>query len=99
MYRFLELAGYQRKWRTFVPVWNLLLMYDLADAGRGNALWLLGSLPAVMVTAVIAAAVAASDTGVSEGDRVSLPPEVVAGLIVIAVIPAFVLVPAVAGRL
>ena len=99
MYKFMALADYKRRWRAFVPGWNFLLMYDLANAGRGNVLWLLAGLPAAIVILIVATFFEASDTGVSEGQTMSFDPIVWAAVAAVVAVPACLLIAAVVGRL
>ena len=114
MYRFMDLAGYTRKWRALVPGWNFLLMYDLARPGRDNSLWLLiGVLPAIaMLVTWVFIEVILIDWGVGEYDRIGVSDRIVLGaptaemgseaLFVfwaVVILPAFYLVPIVGASL
>jgi hypothetical protein len=113
MYRFMSLGGYGRKWRAFVPLWNIFIMYDLANAGRGNFFWILLMLPAVLVIRsiwVVLRISSAEDTpelsDFIAGYYTDLGQEVIAvdrivtyGLWALFLVPAFVLLPIVGGRL
>ena len=48
VYRFMAIGGYRRKWRAFVPLWNIFMMYELANAGRGNVFWVFATFPLVL---------------------------------------------------
>jgi hypothetical protein len=100
MYKFMQLAGYKNTWRAFVPGWNFLVMYDLANAGRGNVLWLLvGLLPALLIMVVAAFIEAGQGDGVAEGQTLSFDPAFVAAAVVATIVPACVLLTAVISRL
>lgn len=113
MYRFMDLGGYKRKWRALVPVWNLFMMYDLANAGRGNFFWLFGSLPIVLTirsVVVVLRIFDASDTPeISDfiagyytplGQEVILADRIIDYILyVLFAIPGFILLPIIGGRL
>jgi hypothetical protein len=100
MYQFMKLAGYKNTWRAFVPGWNFLLMYDLGNAGRGNALWLgVGLIPALLIFVVAAFFEAAASDGVAEGQTMSFDPVVWEAAALVIAIPACVLITAVISRL
>jgi hypothetical protein len=113
VFRFMQLGGYQRKWRAFVPLWNIFMLYDLANAGRGNFFWVFASLPLVLTVRSVFVWLRiadASDTPeVSDfiagyytplGQEVIVADEIISlGLWVLFLIPSFILVPIVGGRL
>jgi hypothetical protein len=113
VFRFMQLAGYERKWRAFIPLWNIFMMYDLASAGRGNFFWVFTTLPAVLAVRSVFVWLRiadASDTPqVSDfiagyytelGQEVIVADEVISVLLwVLFLIPGFILVPIIGGRL